>query len=450
MKKIILLLILSTILALGFGDVFLLDNKVSNDRFRVMGDALFVHAVSFLEMINAEYYWDNSEKKLEVNFGRNNIVFFSSSEKVVKNGKYFYISTAPRIIDDRFFLPLLEACKIFGLRMVSDGGDYRVFSEQSTFEKYFFIPDGLVLCFDFPVSYMIREKDNQKYVLDIIGAVTKRIITIENSNCGINRISLENKNSESVAEFLQVSLEVEEKNNLTVSSLGNYLIVKASFDEKIEKDSRKLIVIDPGHGGIDPGAPGLNNLQEKDINLDISIKLKEVLENNGFRVKLTRNTDAYVDLKERAIIANEVEADLFLSIHMNSFENKSVDGMEFFFYKWDAESYKIRLQRLYSADFLTEKKVNELISAKIGVVMKSETLTDELSAEFEKEKYNVRKKTKEDFAVLAYSSVPAVLIECGFITNPEFASSVLKETWKDKFAKTLAQGIKNYFQKVPK
>jgi len=178
MKRILLLVFIVLISSYFFGEVFLLGNKVSNDRFRVMGDALFIHAVSFLEMIGAEYYWDNAEKKLEVNYGRNSIIFFSNSEKVVKNDKYFYISTSPRIMDDRFFLPILEICKIFGLRMVADGDDYRVFSELSDFEKYFFIPEGFILCFNLPVSYMIREKDNQRYVLDIVGAVSKRAVNI--------------------------------------------------------------------------------------------------------------------------------------------------------------------------------------------------------------------------------------------------------------------------------
>ena len=103
------------------------------------------------------------------------------------------------------------------------------------------------------------------------------------------------------------------------------------FARSIEEEKQKLIVIDAGHGDEDPGS-SISNVDEKDLNLQIALKLKSALEEEGYEVMMTRSDDTYLTLTERAEFANEVEADLFISIHQNSYiDDSTVSGIEVYY-----------------------------------------------------------------------------------------------------------------------
>lgn len=174
----------------------------------------------------------------------------------------------------------------------------------------------------------------------------------------------------------------------------------------------KTICIDAGHGGKDSGAVG-NGLLEKDIVLNIAKILKEQLLEKGFNVCMTREDDTFVELKDRCIIANKQKADIFVSIHCNSAENKSAFGFEIFHTQGSIQGQKL------SADIkLSINENKELIRADRGI------------------------KTA-NFTVLTGTNMPAVLVETAFISNIE-DSKILKAK-QSEFATAICKGICSYF-----
>ena len=172
------------------------------------------------------------------------------------------------------------------------------------------------------------------------------------------------------------------------------------------------ICIDPGHGGKDSGAVG-NGLQENDIVLSIAKMLKSMLIEKGFKICRTREDDTFVELKDRCIIANKAKADIFVSIHCNSAENKSAYGFEIYHTQGSIQGQKL------SADIkLSINENKEIIRKDRGI------------------------KTA-NFTVITGTNMPAVLVETAFISNIE-DSKILK-TKQSEFARAICKGICTYF-----
>lgn len=171
------------------------------------------------------------------------------------------------------------------------------------------------------------------------------------------------------------------------------------------------ICIDPGHGGKDPGATA-QGVNEKDIVLNVSTTLKQLLEKQGIQVIMTRTNDAFVELKERCNIANREKADVFVSIHCNSASSTQVHGFEIFHSIGSTKGNKL------SADIkLSVNENKSLIRADRGI------------------------KTA-NFTVLTGTTMPAVLVELAFISND--ADREILKTKQNEFAKAICKGICNY------
>jgi N-acetylmuramoyl-L-alanine amidase len=207
--------------------------------------------------------------------------------------------------------------------------------------------------------------------------------------------------------------------------------------------NKKKIVLDPGHGGIDPGAIGNNGAYEKMIVLSLAKVVKSILEKNDFVVYLTRENDVYIDLKQRAIFANTKGADLFISIHLNSFEDFSVQGTELYYYNWSEENYKIRLNRLYGT--LTDTAIKSKIEQKLLASNQSRRYAENIRDSLVKYGMSVRKVIADDFAVIAYTEMPSLLVECGYISNPTFEKEIQKPEVMTRFAENIAKAIQNLF-----
>jgi N-acetylmuramoyl-L-alanine amidase len=178
------------------------------------------------------------------------------------------------------------------------------------------------------------------------------------------------------------------------------------------------ICIDPGHGGVDPGAIGPTGLKEKDVNLAVGLKLAELLKPIA-EVKLTRTKDIAVSLKDRAAIANSFGCDYFISVHTNSFTDRKVGGVETWAYAPGGKGEK--LARAVQAELV---KVTGF--ANRGV------------------KFNSK------FAVLRDTKAPAILTETGFISNPAEEKLLKTDAFRDKIAKAIAQGVaKQLGKKLP-
>lgn len=181
---------------------------------------------------------------------------------------------------------------------------------------------------------------------------------------------------------------------------------------------KNLIVLDPGHGGTDPGASGMLNgekIDESDLNLSISQKVKSILENSGYTVVMTRGDDTYKTLVERPTLANDYNAALFVSIHINSADAKSANGTEVYYAASNnSDRYGI------SSSGLAKNILNRML-AYMGSV-------------------NRGVKTAEH-AVTKRTKMPSCLVEVGFISNVDELANMCSEDYQYKTAQGIAEGI---------
>ena len=172
----------------------------------------------------------------------------------------------------------------------------------------------------------------------------------------------------------------------------------------------KRVCIDPGHGGHDPGAVG-GGVKEKDIALSVAKQIGAYLEARGCTVMLTRETDVFIELSDRARMANSAKAGLYVSVHCNSAEsNARATGMEVYHYTHASEASKRAARIIY----------DKLLPAS-GL--------------------RGRGVKADNFAVLRETKMPAVLVELGFVSNPDDRAKLTYSAWQDDAAKAIADGI---------
>lgn len=193
---------------------------------------------------------------------------------------------------------------------------------------------------------------------------------------------------------------------------NNIKSAMASTYNTVNRDYYKVF-IDPGHGGSDPGSIA-NGYRESDINLQVAKKIESKLKAKGIEVKMSRTTDIYYTLSERANMSNSYGADAFVSIHQNSFTDPSANGIETY-YRPDVSKYKV----------LSDKIQSNLIKA-TGA-------------------RNRGVKTNR-YAVLMNTNTISTLVECGFITNPTESKKISDPSYQDKLATAISDAIESYLK----
>ena len=191
------------------------------------------------------------------------------------------------------------------------------------------------------------------------------------------------------------------------------------------KGSGQIIVIDPGHGGADPGKVGINNALEKDINLAIGLILRKKLTEAGYKVVMTRDSDTALsdgsqssskmsDLNKRIQIMNSSKAAVVVSIHQNSFVQESCKGAQVFYQTTSEEG----------------KKFAEIMQEQLRKCLDSE---------------NSRvAKANSDYYVLKKSEPTAIIVESGFLSNSQEAALLVNEEYQEKVADAIIKGVESY------
>ncbi|AMN36861.1 N-acetylmuramoyl-L-alanine amidase CwlD [Clostridium perfringens] len=210
----------------------------------------------------------------------------------------------------------------------------------------------------------------------------------------------------------------------------SFLALNISFLKVNAEENNKIIVIDPGHGGIDGGAKSEGGVIEKDINLSISLKTKDALESKGYKVIMTRSEDVGLytegkkvrekkieDLGNRVKIKKENKCDAFISIHQNMFPQKNCKGAQ-----------------VWSANNEPSQKLGKIIQQKF-------------KEEVDQNNKREAKVAKKEYKILndGYEGA-SVIVECGFLSNPEECELLGKEDYQNKIANTLANAIDEYFK----
>lgn len=223
----------------------------------------------------------------------------------------------------------------------------------------------------------------------------------------------------------------------------------------------RTIVIDPGHGGKDPGAV-LGNNQEKTAVLAVGLHLKDFLISRGYTVYMTRNSDKFLELKERTSFANDKNADLFISIHANAVEAKNASyakGMETYFLspaRSDRAKRLAALENKQEMQDLDDSSQNALLT----IMNRSKiTASNKLAIDIQRYMLHEARKSYKDttdngvregpFYVLLGAQMPSVLIEIGYMTHGEEGKRIFESNYQKSVALGIANGIDSYFLNNP-
>jgi len=227
---------------------------------------------------------------------------------------------------------------------------------------------------------------------------------------------------------------------------------------------QRRIVVDAGHGGHDPGAVGPNGLYEKDVVLDIALRARDIIKNEypSYEVILTRDKDVFIPLKDRAKIANNIGADLFLSIHANASPNRQARGIETYFLNWTDDEEALRVAARENA--ISVKKMKQ-VQSELGVILASldrdrkrddsiklagsihTSVISNIKPEFPK--VNDLGIKSALFYVLVDAEMASALAEVSFISNTEEEKLLSDDSYRQKLAYSLVHGINAYFNSAP-
>lgn len=193
------------------------------------------------------------------------------------------------------------------------------------------------------------------------------------------------------------------------------LTANVSKEEKKAKKDQVVIVVDPGHGGEDPGKVGINDVLEKDLNLQIAKKVKKLLEEAGIKIVMTRTNDKVPDAKkedlnQRVQLINDTKPKLALCIHQNSYPDAKIKGAQVFYHTITPEAEDVATivqEQLRTVDPTNTRQIKE----------------------------------NDTYFMLKNTQVPTIIVECGFLTNPDEAAKLTQEDYQDKLAQAICEGV---------
>lgn len=231
----------------------------------------------------------------------------------------------------------------------------------------------------------------------------------------------------------------------------------ASAKPAAKKSTRRIVVLDPGHGGIDTGAIGHSGSQEKHVVLAIAKNVRNILRSKGIDARLTRSSDKFIPLDERVDIAHQHGASLFMSIHADGFTNPSAAGASVFALSNRGASSamaKYISERENAADDVAgkTKHKDQYLQQVLFDLVQTDTIKNSLTLGSHilkniKPVHRLHSKHTEQaaFVVLKSPSIPSVLVETSFITNPNEEKLLGTTAFRQKIANAIASGVISYF-----
>ncbi len=307
-----------------------------------------------------------------------------------------------------------------------------------------------------------KKKKRYRYIFDIKPSMITSRQTLKHKD--LKRISLAQYKPDTLRLVIEndkkIKVNFKRDHELLVINLGlSNVQSPRSVSNKPLRNDKRIIVIDPGHGGKDPGAVGYKKYREKIVVMQVAAKLTKILKRAGHTVYLTRSSDKFIKLKNRTKLANNKNADIFVSIHANAVPKrnaKKAHGIETYFLS-PARSKRSQnaAAKENSADlsamntygkqsflnFLSREKI--LASNKLAIDLQQGMLS-KVKKQYKIKDGGVR---PGPFWVLVGAQMPAVLVEIGFISHPTEAKKMVNRKYQDQLAQGLAEGIERYFRK---
>ena len=331
--------------------------------------------------------------------------------------------------------------------------------------------DLLLLTFDRDIdskqvkSFTLHDKSKGKYryVFDIKTSMLLKSHSITKNS--VDRIKIAQFNPNTLRLVIENSSTVDISKNINSNVLEIRLKTKEDktaepLDSKAPTrvDRDKVIVIDAGHGGKDPGAVGYKKYREKIVVFKIARELEKILKSRGYKVYMTRDRDKFVKLSRRTKYANEKKANIFISIHANAIDGenaKNVHGIECYFLSPSRSNRAKRVAAQENSADMSDMNIygknsylnflnhhNILASNKLAIDLQRGML-GELNKKYDGVKDGgVR---EGPFWVLVGAQMPSVLVEVGFISHPKEATRLVDHNYRKSMARGLADGVERYF-----
>ncbi len=337
---------------------------------------------------------------------------------------------------------------------------------------YWLKNDRLVLKFDKKlrqnqINYFTLYDDKKKryrYIFDIHASMLTKSQSLRKD--GVKRINIAQYKPDTLRLVIENSTKLNVKFKKSATFITIKIVTKSVKTKKtnfvpvdINKNKNKIIVIDAGHGGKDPGAVGHKKYREKIVVLKIAKHLKDFLTARGYKVYMTRDRDKYVKLSKRTAFANKKSADLFISIHANAVSKKNankVHGIECYFLSPSrskrAEKVAAKENKADISEMNRYGKQNFLKFLNHAKTVASHKLAIDLQRGMLGNLNKYYRGVKDGgvregpFWVLVGAQMPAVLVEVGFITHPIEAKRLVDDKYRKRMARGMADGIDRYFR----
>lgn len=455
---------------------------------------IFLPARDIVEALGGRITWFPALKLLNIIMSDREVSVVMDVHEAEVNGKDITIENAPSIIQSRVMLPLevvslltdLEADLdkesnqlninrkrplITGIRNYTHPDKTRIVLDLSEKTAYNVLtlsdPDRIVIDIEASISKL---DSGQKEVL-IDDNLVNRVRTGQFNQDTVRVVAdLKNMNNYDVFELsspqrivLDIYMSQEQAGSAAESTVSPEVREETLPEpdaEVVKKNGKYVVVIDPGHGGSQPGAIGPSGLKEKDVVLDIALRMKRILQNDGFIIYLTREKDVDVSLESRPLMALQKKADVFISIHINSAFQKgspTARGVETYVLNsrhTDASAKDVadrenKASKFYnSGDDILDIILGDLAeSASIGFSL---DLADIVQKRLVQHTGLGNRGVKQaPFLVLKGANMAAVLVEAGFICNPNEEKLLKTSEFREKIAQALSQSVKDYLKNIP-
>jgi len=406
----------------------------------------------FTSKTGAKWAWVPEKKKAVLVYNESRYILTANNRTVVVDGGGLHL---PRDIGwdgTNIYIPV----SVLNLLFNTKPSDVQP-AEETEIEKIYISgtgPTTLKVVASGPISCDVTEKSKTAVTLKIpVGSAVKTV----NASGLISSATLQNSNK-------RTTIELKLSKPCKVASKGITNGVEITFTPVVEQTTvsqpsakkKLIIVVDPGHGGRDPGAVGKKGTKESAMVLDVSKRLKKLLETQGHTVYLTRDSDKHVSLADRTKYANQKKADLFISIHFNANNSSSPHGFETYFLGSHRLEYakNVALRENASLKYdIGEKAYNpdEVLNDIIATLLtnrfqkESEELAGYIQdASVTKTGFSNRGLNQAGFYVLKGCSMPAVLVEGGFLSNPTEEGKIRESSYRQKVAEGIANGVSKY------
>lgn len=342
------------------------------------------------EAMGANVDWNETSRVVTASKGDIAVILPVNSSTAIVNGNPFVLDVPSKIVNDRTLAPLRFVGEAFGGRVSWDAKTKIIYINNASVEK----PAAVKVN-----ASRVNLRNGPSTLTAVIGrASSGEIFEVLAEQDGWFRVSLGSK----------------------TGWLASWLVVASSTEgtpEPEHQPQERIVVLDAGHGGRDPGASG-NTLKEKDINLKITQRVGELLEQKGITVAYTRNDDVFIGLEERSNNANRLNASIFVSIHNNASDRSSVSGTETYFYApaSNPDLFAQRDERTKLANAIQTELVSMLLRKNRGV-------------------------KEANLSVLRNTEMPSALVEVAFLSNPTEEALLQNNDFVNRAALGIANGI---------